>query len=610
MILRIFILFADKKNSLLMFIENINKGDIAWKKPKVTMTHTEGNDILISLDDNKNNDILVPIEEKENENKKLPITEAPLITWSASLSQEVINTGIDNTTEILIPLEFKEEPTIKSQNTTKEEQKKSETNHWATIQINQPAKQTKNKKTPLLQISSLEQKIKEYEEKKTLNYKKKNPKTNNNHDISLSSKTDNKNEQKLRKEHIKNLEKLYKLKKKNSDFKKLIQALVKNYEFSDAWKYLQPLTIEKKLNNINPQLYVYTYFNILDLNNDKQINEFKNTIENIRQANLIPIQELNFYYWLLAIAKEQYSEANTFRKDIADTKYMKFIKQIHIIQEQISKKRDIPKYYQEALISLEMLKSGYFSIAKYLATKAFDQNKKYILPHQILAYNAFLTNHLNESIQYFQNLSKIDPSKHNSYKYMMGISYYWLWDYTNAILHLSQLKNDTWLKTDVLRYLILGYKNIQDTKKALETYQELITTKDLVNWDFVSFFDFVLVEPYNKIGKISITEQEFNLVQTYINKCKNSTKINKNICLLWEIWIRVFSKQWDETTLESLKQLVTTYNQNFSLQLLGDYYRHTNFYKAAKSYYLKASLTAKDTNEKSVIQNKLLLLEE
>ncbi|PID34976.1 MAG: hypothetical protein CR971_00455 [candidate division SR1 bacterium] len=593
MVVWIVILFLDKTG-----------GKIFLNIPLFSNNHASSNPTSTDINTIDETIPLLPIEEIIEKRNSTGIN---LSTGESAFDIPILDTHITSTPDILVPLDISDKKTseisIHSTLTgTTSFLGKENTQRQTQEQIQQQKVTTKKQdNADILVISSIEKKIQEYEQKHS------NPKNKAIKTLDISATTDNKNEQHLRKEHIKNLEQLYKEKKKNSDLKKLIQELVKNYEFNDARKYLESLSIDKNM-LVHPQLYIYTYFNILDLYSVAKVDEFKRKLQTMQEYQLISDQDVNFYNGLLLIAEKKYAKANTTWKSVTDKKYTPLIHSIHTIQEKIAKKRDIPLYYQDALVGLEMLKNGYFSLAKYLATSSFEQNKKYILPYQVLAYSAFLTSDLHEAIEYFQKLTKIDPAKHNSYKYMMGISYYWLGDYPNAILHLSQLKNSPTLRTNVLRYLILGYKNIKDHKRTLEIYQELLAEKKLIDGDFVDFFTFIFVVPYEKTGKINIDEYSFELASSYIQSCKNNQHIDKNICLLGEIGLQVAKNQWTPELLDQLKKLVTVYNQNFTLQLLGDYYYYTNFHKAAKDYYLKATLMAKDLLEKEIIQKKLLLL--
>lgn len=540
--------------------------------------------------------ILVVIDDENSE---------PLQTWTIFLypntgSESITSEKISSSPEVLIPLDFNSSDDSTPANITVTNPTNISNTSGQLLQ----SLPTDQQDTHSLEISSLEKKIREYENRPTIVVKSEKKK------LHSESRTESeKNEQYLRKQHIQNLEKLYKEKKRTSDLKKLIQELVKNYEFNDAWKYLQQTDIQKE-QLVSPSLYIYTYFNSIDLVDAPVLEKFQTTLNDFTTNTLITEQEKRFYQWLVLILQKKYDQLSTQRENISDERYQGIISNVQKIQEKVKTKRDIPIYYQDSLIALEMLKSGYFSLAKELATQSLMKNEKYILPYQVLAYSNFLTNNLHEAISHFQQLTKIDPAKHNSYKYMMGISYYRLGDYTNAILHLSQLKNNTEFRTDVLRYLILGYKHIDDRKRMLSTYQELIIENHLIAGDFVDFFRSIFVIPYEETGKINIDSSTLQLSVSYLQSCQANKATDQDICLLGEVWIYAAQHQWDREIHKKLKKLLSAYNQNFTLQLLGDYYRYTNQYKIANEYYLKATLASESEQEKNIIQQKLLLLRE
>jgi len=65
------------------------------------------------------------------------------------------------------------------------------------------------------------------------------------------------------------------------------------------------------------------------------------------------------------------------------------------------------------------MKNGYFSIAKKIALNALDQNDKYSLPYQVLAYTNFLTNNTEVAADYFLKLAEFDQANKDSYKFFI-----------------------------------------------------------------------------------------------------------------------------------------------------------------------------------------------
>jgi len=98
-----------------------------------------------------------------------------------------------------------------------------------------------------------------------------------------------------------------------------------------------------------------------------------------------------------------------------------------------------PLYYRDGLVSLSLLKNGYFVFAKRLALHALMQNQEYVLPYQVLAYANFLTHNREASKDYFLKLADFDSNNASLYKFLIGVSYYRYGEYEQSILYLTQV---------------------------------------------------------------------------------------------------------------------------------------------------------------------------
>jgi tetratricopeptide (TPR) repeat protein len=84
------------------------------------------------------------------------------------------------------------------------------------------------------------------------------------------------------------------------------------------------------------------------------------------------------------------------------------------------------------------------------------KDEEYILPYQILAYANFLSNNFDVSAEYFLKLADFDVANKENYLFLVGVSYYRMGEYDQAVLYLNQVK-DPLLLTDVYRYELLSY---------------------------------------------------------------------------------------------------------------------------------------------------------
>ena len=120
-----------------------------------------------------------------------------------------------------------------------------------------------------------------------------------------------------------------------------------------------------------------------------------------------------------------------------------------------------PSYYQDALVSLALLKHGYFTPAKRLALSVLVQNDSYLLPYQVLAYANFLSTHREAAAQYFLTLADLDTLHSAQYTFLAGVSYYRIGSFDQALLYLAHLQDATIL-TDVYRYQLLSLLGLHD----------------------------------------------------------------------------------------------------------------------------------------------------
>lgn len=126
-------------------------------------------------------------------------------------------------------------------------------------------------------------------------------------------------------------------------------------------------------------------------------------------------------------------------QQITSPKYAPISKYIIDTFETLSKQQDIPSYYAQSMISLAVMKQGYYSIAKKLATAITIKDKDYILPYQILAHSHFMTHNRDTAIEYLLILKDLESKQAERYTFLIGVAHYRRGDYTQAILYLNQI---------------------------------------------------------------------------------------------------------------------------------------------------------------------------
>jgi tetratricopeptide (TPR) repeat protein len=287
---------------------------------------------------------------------------------------------------------------------------------------------------------------------------------------------------------------------------------------------------------------------------------------------------------------------------------------IQSITQAISKydsTKAIPRYYQDALVALSLLKNGYFSIAKKLALETALEDNKYILPYQILAYTHFLTNNREAANDYFLKLADVDISNKDLYKFLIGISFYRSKEYDQSILYLSQV-NDTGLQTDTYRYLLLSYGAENDTKSMTQVRQKLLGQQDLpagqegmTESDYYDYFYQGFYKPYSINEKSQIYEENKLLAEMYVTNCATTfTGANSDICTYGEMGLDLY-KDKNALSLGRLSALAGTYNESYLFSIIGDLYRLQNNLAEAKKSYAQALSLSTDSREQDILKSKI-----
>ena len=111
----------------------------------------------------------------------------------------------------------------------------------------------------------------------------------------------------------------------------------------------------------------------------------------------------------------------------------------------------MPAYYQDGLIAHQLMNQGFFALAKKIVLPIVNEHPEYILPYQILANTDFSMGKRASAASYFSQLLKLDPQEKNLYLYMLGVCYYQIGKYSDAVLYLAQI-SDSRILLDSDRY--------------------------------------------------------------------------------------------------------------------------------------------------------------
>ena len=386
----------------------------------------------------------------------------------------------------------------------------------------------------------------------------------------------------------------------------LIQRLAANYQFDDANRYLQKLMQQagyERLLDANVILYILLHSDTIALDSDTSIDTIMPLVIQWRSEGLLTKDDESFYQWLSAIRKKQYSVAQQSRSAFTTPRYISIAQSYQKALNEFSWSRDVPAYYQDALVSLSMLKNWYFSVAKKLALGTLMKNEEYVLPYQILAYANFLSTNWDVAAQYFLKLADFDKANSARYTFLVGVSYYRQGEYDQSLLYINQV-TDTGLLTDVYRYEILSYIATNDMNNATRVRQKLLWQSDLQASDFALFFDMMFYEPYANGQPFTLARDNSQLVTFYTDSCDRLFSWTADVCTYGEVWQDLSNVTWTWIA-DKLLYLSTVYHQAPISHVLGDYYLQHKDYDLAQQAYTDALSLAPSSNEKILLQTNM-----
>ncbi|MDR0859989.1 MAG: hypothetical protein LBO09_03225 [Candidatus Peribacteria bacterium] len=382
-----------------------------------------------------------------------------------------------------------------------------------------------------------------------------------------------------------------------------LQAMVEVYQFISAKQFIEKLT-PAEIKNIDPVLHLQIAFNSFPLSSSSAFSSLEALVENYKQTNAINLDQANRYQGIIALMQRKYDTFFQISAQFQNASYKQFANKIASLKKQIAQQEDMPSYYFDALVAVELFQQGFFQPAKILALYAHSKESKYILPYQVLAYANFLTASREASVEYLTTLSSLDPTQQEKYTFLMGVAYYRNQQYETSVMKLSQIQKADY-RLDVARYLTLNYSHLQQTSKLITTRQKLLGYAELKPADFFNYFYKVFFSPYIQGEAFTLYQQNPELAQNYLIVCASllSTQ-DTTICEYGKVGLAL-ATQNSFGLEESLLSLIKTSPQGYLYHALGEYYTKVGRSDEAKVYLLKAIGMTDSINETDQIKTLL-----
>ena len=402
------------------------------------------------------------------------------------------------------------------------------------------------------------------------------------------------------------LEQIYSQQRSQEVIQLLLDAymLDNQYDKAKAFYNSLPDAIKSYLNN---GLLFEIWINSFSQTTDTEYNWLKVLLEKYRQQGIFNEKKVLYYKIAFDLIDGNYLEAQNEMEGLIWTKYQDFVFAMQSAFNQYLSTKDIPDYYQDGLIAHQLMKQWFLAGAKRKAIRLVNQYPSYILPYQILANVDFVMWKWDSASRYFHQLLQLDPQEKSSYLYYLWICYYHLWDYSNAVLYLSQI-SDSKILLDSDRYLILSYIVLGESNRIFAWWQRLLWYPSVKASDFYSFYEEAFWKPYRHWKESFYLKQNVKLVQDYLSACLVSLKWDDlQVCTYWQLWLSaVQNSSLDEQMQLELTRLAKKYAKSELFQLLWDDALRKWDFEEATSSYMRALWLSTDIDEKNYLKQKIL----
>ncbi len=406
---------------------------------------------------------------------------------------------------------------------------------------------------------------------------------------------------------LQRLEYVYESTKDPAVLSLLVQKYLLDYSYTRAYELIAPLTLQQQLSVLSGEKLLALAFNgpLMDVTRPASLGVLTGLIQGLRSRGQISDDVVYRYEWLIQIANGQVSVRFTQLKKITNPTYLPLINIFNQRLQYHQSQKDLPEYYLQGLIALDLMNQWYFKVAQQMSAQILQKNENYILPYQILAYSHFVLNNRSVAKEYLLKLSELDPPNKQRYLFMLGVSSFRMDEPRDAIVYLWQV-TDAVTKSDVLRYQLISYQRISDSVNQARSIQQLLARPDLQQSDFGTMFDLFFFDPYAQRTWFAFYRANIQLAILTLDQCYAKLPVaQQTICTYGKAGILL--AQWELDKATQYLYYLTTIMPTAPIYLaLGQYYAQAGDSTKARDFMLKAALLTRDGDTKQRIKEEII----
>jgi tetratricopeptide (TPR) repeat protein len=210
-----------------------------------------------------------------------------------------------------------------------------------------------------------------------------------------------------------------------------------------------------------------------------------------------------------------------------------------------------------------------------------------------MAYARLMTHDWDSSKSYLTQLMTLDPVHLVTYQRLYGIASYRDTNYADAVQYLTQVQ-DKIPSIELLRYIGLSYRELQDYSHLASTYRTILQDKQIDSIDYFEFFDsYRRSISYTSGMKMSdlvnpLDQYDNALLADYIASCTTTVVGSESyVCDYGRALQSLFTANLDQA-MEQMVAIARDHPYDFVYGMIGDLYVIKDQAPTAEVYYRKA----------------------
>lgn len=212
---------------------------------------------------------------------------------------------------------------------------------------------------------------------------------------------------------------LEKYEEAKSDFetkKLLLEAYQLDHQYLKARKLYYQLSDEER-QKLDPNSEFLIFLQSFTQGSSSEYQRLKQLFSSSIQQGSLSSEAVNYYQSAFELAEGNYEKAKNLISSLQSPQYQDYKTSIETAMKQYEGLQDVPTYYQDGLIALQLMNHGFYGLAKKIALPLVSEHPNYILPYQVLANADLELGRKESALGYFQQLLKLDYQQKNTYLY-------------------------------------------------------------------------------------------------------------------------------------------------------------------------------------------------